>query len=101
MRSHAVRAWGSKVVDLTAEQAWDLAARKVVQVAPESAGRWKITAGSRVGILVGDEWELRIRPKLDIPKLMFLILYAVDQSGWDDVEAEFEGAEDEIAGLAA
>jgi 5-methylcytosine-specific restriction enzyme subunit McrC len=101
MTSHAVRAWSSTVLELTAEQAWDLAARKVVQVAPESAGRWTITAGSRVGILVGDGWELRIRPKLDIPKLMFLILYAVDQSGWDDVAAEFEGAEDEIAGLAA
>src|SRR5687768_9845215 len=96
-----VRAWSDKVIDLTDEQAWDLASRKVVQVAPDSAGRWKVTTGSKVGILVGDGWEVRVRPKLDIPRLMFLILYAVDQSGWRDVAAEFEGSDDELAGLAA
>lgn len=100
-RSTVIHAWESAVVDLTDEQARDLASRRVVQVVPESAGRWNIRAGSKVGVIVGEGWELRIRPRLDVPKLLFLILYAIDQSGWRDLKAEFGTAEDEVAGIAA
>lgn len=96
-----IHAWQTAVVELTDEQARDLASRKVVQVSPESTDRWLVRAGSKVGVLVGDGWELRIRPKLDVPRLLFLVLYAIDQSGWRDVKAEFETASDEVGGLAA
>jgi 5-methylcytosine-specific restriction enzyme subunit McrC len=60
-----------------------------------------VRADSRVGILVGDGWELRIRPRLDVPRLMFLLAYAADQTGWKDVVAPVERERDEVAAVAS
>jgi 5-methylcytosine-specific restriction enzyme subunit McrC len=54
-----------------------------------------------VGVLVGDGWELRIRPRLDVPRLMFLLAYAADQGGWRDIVAPFEEERDEVAAVAS
>jgi 5-methylcytosine-specific restriction enzyme subunit McrC len=51
-------------------------------------------------VLVGDGWELRIRPRLAVPRLMFLLAYAADQKGWRDITAPFEKERDEVAALA-
>lgn len=58
-------------------------------------------ADSRVGILVGDGWELRIRPRLEVLRLMFLLAYAADQTGWRDVVAPVERERDEVAAIAS
>jgi 5-methylcytosine-specific restriction enzyme subunit McrC len=60
-----------------------------------------VRADSRVGVLVGDGWEVRIRPRLAIPRLMFLLAYAADQRGWKDVVAPFEQESDEVAAVAS
>jgi 5-methylcytosine-specific restriction enzyme subunit McrC len=52
-------------------------------------------------VLVGDGWELRIRPALDVPRLMFLFAYAADQRGWKDIVAPFEKEQDEVAAVAS
>lgn len=52
-------------------------------------------------MLVGDGWELRIRPRLDVPRLMFLLAYATDQKGWKDIVAPFERERDEVAAIAS
>jgi hypothetical protein len=54
-----------------------------------------------VGVLVGDGWELRIRPALEVPRLMFLFAYASDQRGWRDIVAPFEKERDEVAAVAS
>jgi 5-methylcytosine-specific restriction enzyme subunit McrC len=94
-------AWGEVVLDLDDEQAADLAGRRAVQVTPEGEGRWRVRAGSAVGVLVGDGWELRIRPALHVPRLMFLLAYAADQKGWKDIVAPFEKERDEVAAVAS
>lgn len=68
---------------------------------PVGQGRWKVTADARVGVLVGDGWEIRIRPRLSVPRLMFLLAYAIDQSGWKNLLAAFEQAHDEVAAVAS
>jgi 5-methylcytosine-specific restriction enzyme subunit McrC len=60
-----------------------------------------VQADSRVGVILGDGWEIRIRPQLDVPRLMFLLAYAADQSGWKDLMAPFEDRRDEIAAVAS
>ena len=52
-------------------------------------------------MLIGDGWELRIRPALDVPRLMFLLAYAADQRGWKDIVAPFEQERDEVAAIAS
>jgi 5-methylcytosine-specific restriction enzyme subunit McrC len=86
---------------LDENQAADLASRGVVQVMPDGEGQWRVRADSKIGVLVGEGWELRIRPRLAVPHLMFLLAYAADQKGWKDIVAPFEQARDEIAALAS
>jgi 5-methylcytosine-specific restriction enzyme subunit McrC len=54
-----------------------------------------------VGVVVGDGWEIRIRPRLAVPRLMFLLAYAVDQRGWKDILAPFKDERDEVAAVAS
>jgi 5-methylcytosine-specific restriction enzyme subunit McrC len=54
-----------------------------------------VQTGSIVGVVVGEEWELRVRPRLAIPRLMFLLAYARDQAGWRRQLATF-GQEDDL-----
>lgn len=44
---------------------------------------------------------MRIRPRLDVPRLMFLLAYAADQSGWKNILAPFERERDEVAAVAS
>jgi 5-methylcytosine-specific restriction enzyme subunit McrC len=60
----------------------------------EPPASWRLVAGSRVGWVGGENWEIRVVPALAIPKLMFLLAYATDPSGWRDEEAPY-GEDDE------
>jgi 5-methylcytosine-specific restriction enzyme subunit McrC len=65
-----------------------------------SPGLSRIQANSKIGVVVGADWELRVHPHIDVPRLMFLLGYAADQSGWNAVKTTFEREEDLFAALA-
>jgi 5-methylcytosine-specific restriction enzyme subunit McrC len=45
-------------------------------------------------VILGDGWEFRIRPKLAIPRLLFLLAYSRQAEGWKDMTAGFEEESD-------
>lgn len=96
-----IGAWDAKALRLTDEQAADLASRRIVGVTPHVDGTWTVRADARIGVLVGDGWELRVRPRLSVPRLMFLLAYAADQTGWKNIPADFDKASDEVVALAS
>jgi 5-methylcytosine-specific restriction enzyme subunit McrC len=70
-------------------------------VAGPSPGLWRIRTGPKVGVVVGDTWELRVTPRLRVPRLMFLLGYARDQSGWKRLQAHFAPDEDLFSAIAS
>jgi 5-methylcytosine-specific restriction enzyme subunit McrC len=70
-------------------------------VAGPSAHLWEIRTGAKVGIVVGDDWEFRVTPKLDVPRIMFLLAYAQDPHGWKQTVAHFEREDDVAAAIAS
>lgn len=103
MRSIRLEAWNEEVVTLTAEEAEALAATGLVRVLVDAQpGHWRLTTDSRVGVVWReDEWELRVRPRLAIPRLMFLLGYAADPSGWRDAPAPFATEKQMFAAVAS
>jgi 5-methylcytosine-specific restriction enzyme subunit McrC len=88
--SQPIEAWSSATRTMTAEQAREVATSGLVAVGiNEPPNNWLLTADSRVGVVAGGDWELRVVPRLAIPKLMFLLAYAVDRDGWRDSIASF------------
>jgi 5-methylcytosine-specific restriction enzyme subunit McrC len=63
-------------------------------------GRFRVKTSSRIGLVVGDGWELRVMPHLPIPRLMFLLGYALDEQGWKDRVAGFEQHDDLFTAIA-
>lgn len=86
---------------MTEEQARELAAMRLVRVEPIGEGRWRVASGSEVGIISGRDWELRIRPRLAIPKLLFLLAYSTRPEGWKDVESSFGEVDELLDALAS
>ena len=87
----SLRAWDDGVFDLTEEQAVAIEREELANVlVGPSAGTYRVKTGSRVGVIVGDDWEVRVSPKLDVPRLMFLLGYASDPRGWRNLVAGFE-----------
>jgi len=96
-----VEAWTSARIEMDPEHARELAALRVVRVeVDEPPGSWSVHPDSRVGVLSGDGWELRVDPRLRIPKLMFLLAYSKNPSGWRDTIARF-GREDDLLSAVA
>ena len=78
------------------------AALRVVRVGAEQPPDvWRLEPDSRIGVLVGDGWELRIEPRLEPPKLFFLLAYSKNPRGWRDLIAGFERADDVVSALAS
>jgi 5-methylcytosine-specific restriction enzyme subunit McrC len=97
-----ITAWTTAVRPMAPEHALELARQGVVKVSPvESPDLWQLESGSKVGILVGDGWDLRIRPKLDVPKLLFLLAYSSRPQGWRDLVADFSEAEELFDAVAS
>jgi 5-methylcytosine-specific restriction enzyme subunit McrC len=95
-------AWTPAEIDMDEGHASELAKMRIVRVEPVAPpSRWRLIPDSRVGVLVGDGWELRIRPKLDVPKLLFLLGYSEDPKGWADVIAGFGEVDELLDALAA
>lgn len=86
MTTVELAAWeAADVPGLTVEQARALSATRAVTVAPSLAGgTWSVTAGPWVGVLRAADVELRIRPRITIARLMYLLGYAQDPGAWRD-----------------
>jgi 5-methylcytosine-specific restriction enzyme subunit McrC len=85
-----MEAWSKHATDLSHDQAAELASLDLVQVVAQAYGdHWLLVADSRIGVATGGGWELRVKPRLAIPKLFFLLAYAADPDGWKDESAEF------------
>jgi 5-methylcytosine-specific restriction enzyme subunit McrC len=87
---------------LSADQAVAIEQAELADVVPgPTAGTWYVRTGSKVGVVLGDDWELRVRPHLSVPGLMFLLGYSRDQRGWRRDIAEFEEEDDLLAAIAS
>ena len=97
-----LEAWGETIEQFGAEQARALAETGLVTVQiHEPPDSWRLRADSRIGIVAGDGWEVRVSPALEVPKLMFLLGYAADPSGWRDAIAAFSADPDLFAAIAS
>jgi 5-methylcytosine-specific restriction enzyme subunit McrC len=85
-----MEAWSKQTAELSHDQAAELADLDLVEVVAQTRGdSWRLVANSRIGVAAGNGWELRVRPKLAVPKVFFLLAYAADSDGWKDDSAEF------------
>lgn len=72
-------------VRLDVDDARRLAASDVVEVRPgPAAGAWSVRAGRRVGAARIGSLELHIEPKVPVSRLLFLVGYARNPTGWRD-----------------
>lgn len=84
----SLTAWSRERRELHEDHAAELAQTRIVTVEPSDApGVWWLTTTSNVGVLVGDGWQIGIRPKLAVPHLLFLLAYSRNPAGWKDTLA--------------
>lgn len=101
MNALELEAWSSLSCKLTHAEAGAIGATGLVEVVAEPAPEcWRLVGNSRVGVAVGPTWELRVRPRLAVSQLLFLLGYATDPNGWRDERAFFERAEDLFEAIA-
>lgn len=97
-----VSAWSkSPTRELTQEQIADIELSGLAEVMATPEGGYSIRTSSRVGVLVTDELELRVTPHLPIPRLMFLLGYAMDPRGWKRLVTTFEDIDDLLTAIAS
>ena len=95
-------AWNRERRELEDAHATAIAQTGVVSVEPsEQPGVWTLGTDSKVGVLVGDGWQIGIRPRLAIPRLLFLLAYSLRPEGWKDTVAVFEREERLFDAIAA
>lgn len=96
MTSLSLTAWSTvEVGGLLPQQAHALAATGAVTVTPSwGPGTYAFSAGPHVGVLYADGVELRIRPRITVARLIFLLGYAQDPSSWRDDPAGLEDQAD-------
>jgi 5-methylcytosine-specific restriction enzyme subunit McrC len=101
LRSLRLDAWSQLSCELSHAEAAEIGASGLVDVVAEPApGRWRLIGKSRVGVVAGSGWEVRVRPRLDVPQLLFLLAYAEDPSGWRDQTASFAAEPDLLDAVA-
>jgi 5-methylcytosine-specific restriction enzyme subunit McrC len=97
-----VTAWEPAEIEMDEEHAFELSRLKAVRVEPvRRPSLWRIVPDSKVGVLVGSGWELRIRPRLKVPKLLFLLAYSERPDGWRDLEVGFGEVDELLDAIAA
>ena len=86
MTTIEVAAWETATVgDLSADQARALSSTGAVTVVPSfTPGTWTVSAGPWVGVLRAGDVEVRVRPRITIARLMYLLGYAQDPRAWRD-----------------
>lgn len=101
MKALQLEAWSSAGCELSHSEAAEVRAAGLVDVVAEpEAGRWKLVSGARIGVALGSGWELRVKPRLAIPRLFFLLAYALDPRGWKSQQADFTAAPDLLDAIA-
>jgi 5-methylcytosine-specific restriction enzyme subunit McrC len=86
-------AWSSLPCELTHAEAAGIREAGLVEVLAEPGpGRWRLKSDARIGVAVGSGWELRVTPRIEVPRLLFLLGYASDPRGWKRDSADFEAA---------
>lgn len=101
MTTTELEAWSDTPVDLPPDTLLALRASGLVKVQlGESSGVWRLITDSRIGVLRGDDWEIRVRPRLEIPRLMFLLGYASDARGWRNLGPSYDIEDDLFAAVA-
>lgn len=84
----SLTAWKPERRELPETHALAIARTGVVRVEPvDEQDCWLLTPDSKVGVLVGDDWQIGIKPRLAIPRLMFLLGYSLRPDGWQELEA--------------
>src|SRR4051812_18912037 len=88
-------------LQLTKEEVSELASSHFVSIAPGTAAdSWTLRAKQFVGVLQIGSTELRIHPKLSVGNVLFLLAYAHDQSGWDDLLTTLMPSDDLVTAIA-
>ena len=94
-------AWSEQLEDLPAEVATALTQSGLVDVRiAEPPACWRLITDSRVGVLTTSDCDIRVAPKLAIPRLMFLLSYAADPRGWRELGPLFDVEDDLFAAVA-
>src|ERR1700733_4967118 len=94
-------AWSEQLEDLSAEVATALTESGLVDVRiAEPPERWRLITDSRVGVLTRSDCDIRVAPKLAIPRLMFLLGYAADPRGWRELGPLFDVEDDLFSAVA-
>src|SRR5262249_9420829 len=98
-----VEAWSSTVHELTPEVAREIDGSDLASIeVADQPGHWRLVTDSRVGVLRTADWELRVVPRLAVPKLMLLLGYAGDAGGGKaGVSAEFAPERDFFSAIAS
>src|SRR5262249_54444570 len=94
-------AWSEQLEELPPEVATGLTRSGLVDVrVAEPPARWRVVADSRVGTLTVAGWDVRVTPKLAIPRLMFLLGYAADPHGWRGLGPLYDVEDDLFSAVA-
>ena len=94
-------AWSERFENLPAEVATALAQCDLLDVRiAEPPARWRLVTDSRVGVMNVSDYEVRVAPKLAIPRLMFLLGYAADPFGWRELGPLFDAENDLFSAVA-
>jgi len=89
-------------VALTTAEAARLQGTPALTLTPSAGGAelWDLRAAQYVGVIQADGLEVRIRPKIPVGRLLFLLGYAADPTGWKDLPADFAAQEDLVGAVA-
>jgi 5-methylcytosine-specific restriction enzyme subunit McrC len=97
-----IAAWSRQAAELSHDEAAQLAGLDLVDViARPQTGSWELVSNSRIGVASGLGWELRVRPRLAVPNLFFLLAYALNPDGWKDESAQFASHPDLMDAVAS
>jgi 5-methylcytosine-specific restriction enzyme subunit McrC len=87
--------------ELPHDEALALAATGAVEVLRTAdPGHWTLRAAQYVGAVRAGETELRVRPKVPVERLLYLLGYARDPRGWRDDDVRLAGVDELVPGMA-
>ena len=72
----------------------------LLTVSPVAGGRYRLGAGSRVGVVRHGDLELRIVPKVPIGRLLYLAAHGRLDAAWLELETRLAGVQDPRSALA-
>ncbi|ANS80115.1 McrBC 5-methylcytosine restriction system component-like [Serinicoccus hydrothermalis] len=91
-----LEAWGAtQATGLDQSDVRALAASRAVDVSPGwQAGTWTVRASSFVGVLRAGETEIRIRPRIPVARLLYLLGYAQNPRVWTEDPVDLDDQPD-------